>query len=82
MTQTTMPVLQGLFLGAGASCEVGLPLVWEVTKELKAWLTAEKLRSLNEGWRKQGGGHPDAVIADVAKVLARPEVHYEALLGV
>jgi hypothetical protein len=41
----------GLFLGAGASVEVGMPLVWELTEELKGWLTPETLRELNEGWK-------------------------------
>jgi hypothetical protein len=73
--------LTGLFLGAGASYEVGLPLVWELTTELKDWLTPEKLRSLNLGWRAQGGGYPDVVIEDVAQWLTRPDQHYESILG-
>ena len=71
----------GLLIGAGASYELGMPLVWELTAELKAWLTAEKLRAFNAGWREQGGGHPDAVIEDFVSVLERPDLHYEALLG-
>ena len=73
--------LTGLFLGAGASYEVGLPLVWELTTELKDWLTSDKLCSLNLGWRAQGSGHPDAVIEDVARTLAIPNMHYESILG-
>lgn len=71
----------GLLIGAGASYELGMPLVWELTTELKTWLTAEKLRRFNAGWRKQGGGHPDAVIEDFVSVLERADLHYEALLG-
>ena len=73
--------LTGLFLGAGASYEVGLPLVWELTTELKDWLTPEELRSLNLGWRAQGGGYPDIVIEDVARTLTIPDLHYESILG-
>jgi hypothetical protein len=51
-----MQQLTGLFLGAGASYEAGLPLVWELTDEFKKWLTPEKLREFNQGWRIQGGG--------------------------
>jgi hypothetical protein len=40
-------MLTGLFLGAGASYEVAMPLVWELTNEIKAWLTPDKLRALN-----------------------------------
>jgi hypothetical protein len=73
--------LTGLFLGAGASYEAGLPLVWELTDELKKWLTPEKLREFNKGWRIQGGGHPDEVIEDMIACLERPSMHYEAILG-
>jgi len=73
--------LTGLFLGAGASVEVGMPLVWELTNELKQWLTPGELRCLNAGWRMQGTGYPDAVIEDFASVLVRDEMHYESLLG-
>ncbi len=73
--------LTGLFLGAGASYEAGMPLVWELTSEITNWLTADKIRSLNAGWRTQGSGHSDRVIDDFVSMLERPSVHYEALLG-
>jgi hypothetical protein len=73
--------LTGLFLGAGASYEAGLPLVWELTHEIKKWLTPEKLREFNRGWRVQGGGHPDGVIEDMIACLEQPAMHYEAILG-
>ena len=79
---TTIKPLTGLFLGAGASCEVGMPLVWELTSEITNWLTATKLRSLNEDWRTQRSGFSDEVINDLAWMLEqRPAVHYEAILG-
>jgi hypothetical protein len=71
----------GLFLGAGASAELGMPLVWELTEDLKRWLTPEKLRTFNEGWHLQGGGKSDTVIEDFLSVWTRPEMHYEAVLG-
>jgi hypothetical protein len=58
-----------------------MPLAWRLTEEIKGWLTADKLRRLNQEWRRQGGGHPDQVIDDVISMLERPNVHYEALLG-
>jgi hypothetical protein len=76
-----MKKLTGLFLGAGASFEAGMPLAWELTAEIKNWLTADKLRKLNAGWRAQGSGHSDVVIEDLASVLERPAMHYEAILG-
>ncbi|WP_333612703.1 hypothetical protein [Brevundimonas bullata] len=76
MTETT-----GLFLGAGASYELGMPLVWELTEELKRWLTPKKLRQFNSNWTMHGSGLPEAVIEDLAQALVRPELHYEAILG-
>lgn len=58
-----------------------MPLVWELTKELKSWLTSEKLREFNQGWRAQGGGYPDEVIESFVDALERSDLHYEALLG-
>ena len=76
-----MKRLTGLFLGAGASHEAGMPLVWELTAEIKNWLTAEKIRELNVGWRVQGGGFQDSVVDDFVSMLERPTVHYEGVLG-
>lgn len=76
-----MHSLTGLFIGAGFSYEAGMPLVWELTSELRGWLTPEKFRTLNEGWKCQGGGVGQEVVEDVARVLSRPDMHYEAVLG-
>ena len=73
--------LTGLFLGAGASFEAGLPIVWELTSEIRGWLTPEKFRELNAGWRRQGSGYTDAVVEDFISILIRPDVHYESILG-
>ena len=73
--------LTGLFLGAGASAELGMPLVWQITRELKTWLSPDKLRTYNRGWREQGNGMADEVIEDFISFLMRPEMHYESLLG-
>lgn len=76
-----MKPITGLFLGAGASYEAGMPLVWELTDEIKSWLTPQKLRHFNTLWRLHGGGHADEVINDFVSVLKRPNLHYEAILG-
>jgi hypothetical protein len=77
-----MKRLTGLFLGAGASYEAGMPLVWDLNAEIKSWLTAAKLRELNAGWRLQRYfSYSDRVIEDLISILARPDVHYEAALG-
>ena len=71
----------GLLLGAGASFELGMPLAKHLTREITRWLTPEKLRSLNDGWRDQGGGLPDQVVNDLLGELARPGSLYEEVLG-
>lgn len=76
-----MQKLAGLFLGAGATCEVGMPLVWDLTAELKSWLTPDKLRSLNVGWLAQGNGHRAETIDHLVRLLENPSLHYEAILG-
>ena len=76
-----MKPLTGLFLGAGASFEADMPLAWELTGEIKKWLTAEKIRELNAGWRAQNNGYSDTVIDDLISVIERAELHYEAVLG-
>ena len=80
-TVALMTGLTGLFLGAGASHYAGMPLAWELTEEIKNWLTPQKIRELNAGWRLQGGGHADEVINDLIGMLERPTVHYEGVLG-
>lgn len=71
----------GLFIGAGFSHEAGMPLVWELTSEIKNWLTPYKLRSLNVGWRAQGTGYSDEAIEDLVSVLQMVKLHYENILG-
>lgn len=73
--------MKALFLGAGASYELGLPLVWELTAELKNWLTSEKIDWLNERWKAQGGGRSEKTIALVKELLNVDSFHYEAILG-
>ena len=75
--------LTGLLLGAGASYELGMPLVWELTGELKRWLTPEKLRELNRNWLSAGSGfgYPDSAIEELASVLEIEDMHYEHILG-
>jgi hypothetical protein len=73
--------LTGLFIGAGASFDASMPLVWELTSYLKSWLTTEKINDLNAGWELQGGGFPEEVIKDFILVWSRRDMHYESVLG-
>jgi hypothetical protein len=71
----------GLFLGAGASFELGMPLIWHLTGEFKGYFTSAHLRKLNAGWRQQGGGYDDSVIELIIKLLRRNDLHYDNILG-
>jgi hypothetical protein len=71
----------GLFIGAGASFESGMPLVWDLSAEIRAWLTPDKLRELNRSWRAQGSGNPDEVIDALVASLLDSSMHYENILG-
>lgn len=73
--------LTGLFLGAGASYDVGMPLAAELTEELTRWLTPSKLRMLNDAWHQQDSGYSNFVIDDVARVLEAPNMTYEHIMG-
>lgn len=73
--------LTGLLLGAGASYDTGMPLVWELDNEFKTFLTPEKLQGLNSHWQSNGNGFPPEVISDLVKVLEREDMHYENILG-
>jgi len=71
----------GLLLGAGASFELGMPLVWHLTGKFKGYFTPAHLRELNAGWRQQGGGFNDSVIELAIDLLKRNDLHYENILG-
>jgi hypothetical protein len=47
---------QALLIGAGFSRDFGMPLAWDLTKEITDHLTPDKFRSLKNGWRAQGQG--------------------------
>ncbi|WP_437498164.1 hypothetical protein [Sorangium sp. So ce1099] len=70
----------GLFLGAGASYELGMPLVWHLTAEFKGYYTLDKFREICER-APVGRKIPDEVRDEVLGILARPDLHYENILG-
>jgi hypothetical protein len=74
-------MLTGLLLGAGASVDFGMPLVWELTDSLKSWLTPENYLGIEQASRRRGGGYGDEVTKEVLSLLERKEMHFEALLG-
>lgn len=58
-----------------------MPLVWELTAEIRRWLTPEKLISFNENWKSQGGGWDHDVISCLISLLENKDLHYENIIG-
>lgn len=73
--------MKALFIGAGATYDCGMPLVWELTAEIKRWLTPEKLISFNKNWKSQGGGWDQAVVSCLISLLENKDLHYENIIG-
>ena len=73
--------MKALFIGAGFSYECGMPLVWELTAEIRRWLTPDKLVSLNKNWKKQSGGWDHDVLSTVLALLENKKLHYENIIG-
>lgn len=73
--------LTGLLLGAGASFDIGMPLVKELHRDLKRYMTPEKLRSMNLWQKSRGGGVPDQAIEVLIGLLGRNDLNYEQIIG-
>ncbi|MEO4016418.1 hypothetical protein [Pseudomonas rossensis] len=73
--------MKALFIGAGATYDCGMPLVWELTAEVRRWLTPKKLTLFNEGWKHQGGGWSDDVVCSLISLLENKSLHYENIIG-
>jgi hypothetical protein len=71
----------GLFLGAGASYELGMPLVTELTAEFKAYLNVNRIEAFNAQWRAQGGGYSNEIVDELNSLVADASMHYEAIIG-
>lgn len=73
--------MKALFVGAGATYDCGMPLAWELTAEIRRWLTPEKLISFNENWKSQGGGWHSDVVSFLVSLLENKNLHYENIIG-
>ena len=73
--------LTGLLLGAGASFDIGMPLVSDIHRDLKRYMTPEKLRSINLRQKSLGGGVPDQAIEVLIELLDRNDLNYEQIIG-
>jgi hypothetical protein len=76
-----MPDAIGLFLGAGASYELGMPLVMGLTEELRAILTDEHVRTLMNNARGSAAEINELAVNDFLSVFSTGPMHYEAVLG-
>lgn len=68
--------MQGLFLGAGASYELGMPLVVELTETVRADHTPDMVRKFAE--HSQWHREPTEFFLSI---LADTNMHYEAVIG-
>lgn len=68
--------MQGLFLGAGASYELGMPLVVELTETVKVDHTPDLVRKTakNYRWSEESTDF-------FLRLLADKDLHYEAVIG-
>jgi len=74
--------MQGLFLGAGASYELGMPLVWELTKILKRDHAPETLRKMQSFQPVDSASHWSKESVELLiSLLSDDDLHYEALIG-
>lgn len=73
--------MRALFLGAGASYDCAMPLVSELTAEIKRWLTAGKVQEINGHQRSHGSGWDDDIVAMLISRLQNPQMHYESIIG-
>lgn len=73
--------MKAIFIGAGATYDCGMPLVWELTAEIKRWMTPEKLTTLNENWKARGGGWSNDVLCSLIELLENKNLHYENIIG-
>lgn len=71
----------GLFLGAGASFELGMPLAWDLTAEFKGFYTPAHVRRICEESRRGDVPISDEVRDVTLTLLTRTDLHYENILG-
>lgn len=58
-----------------------MPLVWDLTAELREKLQPQAIRRANWQARANGVGHPTCVIDDTIAIMRKPGMHYENWLG-
>lgn len=81
---TTRPPIDeraGFLLGAGASFQLGMPLVTHLTSLFKAFYNDHQLQRIAKGRLNYGEPVPPAVMDCVREALGRNDMHYEAVLG-
>ncbi len=72
---------KAFLLGAGASYDFGMPLVWELTKELRSFLNPEKVESVNQVWGANGVPFSKKAILILKDILQQTNFHYEHIIG-
>jgi hypothetical protein len=57
-----------------------MPLVWDVTRQLRSFYSPEHLEYLDKYWTAGGGGYGE-VVATTSALLQRADMNYEQVLG-
>ena len=71
----------GLLLGAGASFDIGMPLVNELHRDLKRYMTPDRLRSNNLWSKSHHSGVLDDAIEVLISLLNQDSLNYEHIIG-
>jgi hypothetical protein len=77
-----MPDAIGLFLGAGASYELGMPLVTGLTEELRAILTDEHVRTLMNNARGSAAEINELAVNDFLNPYSPDDLAKRYLAGI
>lgn len=72
---------KGLFLGSGFSVDFAMPLVWELTEEMRRLIPGEKFRKFNQNWVIEGNGYSEKSVELFMSLYENSEIHYEQIVG-
>lgn len=72
---------KGLLLGAGFSVDFAMPLVWELTEEMRRLIPSQKFLNFNNSWKLQKNGFSDEAVNLFIELYDDKTIHYEQIVG-
>lgn len=72
---------KGLLLGAGFSVDFAMPLVWELSEEMRRLIPSQKFINFNNNWNLQGNGFSDKAVNLFVELYDDKTIHYEQIVG-